>query len=116
MIRPTLLPLIAAAALVAAIPTPAAEMREFTDAAGRTLKASVVKVDAAGETATIKRADGKVFTLPFNKLSAADQEYLRGWQPAAAAGGQYSRLRRWWSHLPNWPIAVGRCHGDGRHD
>lgn len=99
MIRPTLLPLIAAAALVAAIPAHAAEMREFTDAAGRTLKASVVKVDAAGETATIKRADGKVFTLPFNKLSAADQEYLRGWRPAAAAAGSAVPVTTDW---PTW--------------
>jgi hypothetical protein len=57
-------------------------LRTFTNAAGKSLQARVLKLD--GPQVTIALADGRQFTLPVASLSAADQEYLKTWKPAAA--------------------------------
>lgn len=63
-----------------------AEERTFTSADGRTISASLI---SATETqVTIKRADGREFTLDLVKLIEADQEAIKKWRtenPEAAA-------------------------------
>jgi hypothetical protein len=59
--------------------------RTFTDAKGRTIEAEVT---AATETeVTIKRADGKEFTVALSTFSDADQEFVKKWREAKAAEG-----------------------------
>jgi hypothetical protein len=52
----------------------AGEMRVFHSAEGKPLKASLEGV--SGDSVTLKREDGRVFNLPKNKLSAADQRFI----------------------------------------
>ncbi len=62
----------AALAMFAAIPVQA---RTWTSSDGRSLEAEFVA--KSGNTVTLKRAnDGKSFTLPLDKLSDADQEWI----------------------------------------
>ncbi len=61
------------------------EMRVFTDAKGRTIKARLVGV-ADGQV-TIQREDGQQFPIPLAMLSAADQEYVKQ-NANLATGGQ----------------------------
>jgi copper chaperone CopZ len=52
-----------------------AESRTWTDAeSGKTIEGELVSVD--GEKVTLKRADGKTFTLDASRFSADDQEYI----------------------------------------
>lgn len=52
------------------------EKRTWTDTTGKfKIEASFVKQD--GEQVELKRADGKTVKLPFAKLSAADQEFIK---------------------------------------
>jgi copper chaperone CopZ len=52
-----------------------AESRTWTDAeSGKTIEGELVSVD--GEKVTLKRADGKTFTLDASRFSAADQEFI----------------------------------------
>ncbi|MBL9113901.1 MAG: dienelactone hydrolase family protein [Verrucomicrobiaceae bacterium] len=62
----------------------AEEPRTFTAADGRTLKATIVsKTDTH---VTIRRAeDGQDFLMPLEKLSAADQAFVRAWGVPVAA-------------------------------
>ncbi|MFT4546110.1 MAG: putative aspartyl protease [Verrucomicrobiales bacterium] len=53
------------------------EYREFTSSDGKKIKA--VLVDKTDNTLTLRLADGRKATLPYDKLSAADQEYVREW-------------------------------------
>jgi len=53
--------------------------REFTSADGRKIEAEVVAVK--GEQVTIRRSDGKDYTLGLALFSAADQSFLRSWKP-----------------------------------
>lgn len=48
---------------------------------GYTVDAELVKVD--GDKVALKRADGKVITVPLNRLSTEDQEFIKS-QPGAA--------------------------------
>jgi len=74
-----------AAAVLGSVFSPLAstlEARTFTDATGRIMEAEVLSKQ--GDQVTIRRADGVSFTVPINKFSEADQQYIQGWQPAAA--------------------------------
>ncbi len=52
-----------------------AEIREWTSAEGKTLKAELIAFDS--KQVTIKReSDGRAFTLPLDKLSEADRKWL----------------------------------------
>ena len=53
-----------------------AEMRVFTDTAGRTIHGELVSVK--GDLVALKREDGLVFILNASSLSPADIDYLRG--------------------------------------
>ncbi|MCH2060252.1 MAG: hypothetical protein MK183_06460 [Verrucomicrobiales bacterium] len=65
----------------------AAEMRSFTSADGsKTLKAKVLDVSAAKQTARILRSDGKSMTIPLKALSNNDQAYLKEWYQSSMAG------------------------------
>jgi hypothetical protein len=57
---------------------------EFTDQQGRKLEAEIVSTDA--RQVTLKRTDGRVFTLPVTTFSAADQRHIADW---AAANVRY---------------------------
>lgn len=59
----------------------AEEYRTFTNSAGKTVEAKVLAV--ANGQAKIAMKDGKEFTIPFTSVSAADQEFLKAWKPAA---------------------------------
>ncbi len=54
-----------------------APLRGFTNTAGKTIRARVVRV--SGGKASIVREDGKSFTVPVASLSEADREYLEAW-------------------------------------
>ncbi|MCB1089133.1 MAG: C39 family peptidase, partial [Verrucomicrobiae bacterium] len=58
------------------------EMRTFTNSAGKTVQAKVVKLESG--QVTIALANGSEFTLPTTSLSASDQEYLKNWKPSAS--------------------------------
>ncbi|WP_309399018.1 C39 family peptidase [Cerasicoccus maritimus] len=62
---------------------PPLQARTFTDTQGRTMEAEIVSYDS-GDSVTIKRSDGLEFSLPLNKLSAADQDYIRQWKTPEA--------------------------------
>lgn len=64
------------------------EMRVFHSAEGKPLKASFESI--SGNTVTLKREDGKVFELPQDKLSAADQTYVT--EIAQRAGNESKKL------------------------
>lgn len=73
----------------------APELREFTDAGGRKMQARVLEV--RGDQASIQRADGNKFTVPFTAFSEADQVYLKNWKPGgtgvASASGDWFQWR-----------------------
>ena len=54
------------------------ELRFFTNRKGVKIRASVESVTS--ENVTIKREDGKRFTLPISMLSDADGEFLKQWK------------------------------------
>jgi hypothetical protein len=69
----------AAPALVPAsaplLPTP---VRDWKDATGRLMQASLESFTTpAKDTGRVKRADGQAFDVPFSRLSAEDQAYIR---------------------------------------
>ena len=49
------------------------DARTWTSADGRTIEAEFISADSAN--VTIKRADGRTFTLPLSRLSPADQDF-----------------------------------------
>jgi predicted aspartyl protease len=53
------------------------EYRDFTGANGNKIKA--VLVDKTDTTLTLKLPNGKTATLPYDKISLADQEYVKKW-------------------------------------
>jgi hypothetical protein len=59
----------------------AEEFRTFTNSSGRSIRAKVLAV--SGEKASIALESGQTFEIPLASLSPADQQYLRGWKPAA---------------------------------
>ncbi len=60
----------------------AEEFRTFTNSAGKTLQAKLVK--KTDSDATIRLENGQEFTIPVNTLSPDDQAYIRDWNPAMA--------------------------------
>ncbi|MCB1230656.1 MAG: C39 family peptidase, partial [Verrucomicrobiae bacterium] len=62
--------------------TGAGEFRTFTNTAGKTLEAELVKKEA--NKATIRLENGQEFTVPIDSLSAEDQTYIAQWNPALA--------------------------------
>lgn len=52
-------------------------LREWTDVDGREIEASLLGVSEG--TVEILRSDGEVFEFPFDRLSEADQAYVRKW-------------------------------------
>jgi hypothetical protein len=61
-----------------------AELRQFADANGRQLRGELVSL--AGDSVTIKREDGSMFTLKAAAFSAADQAYFKQAAAALPAG------------------------------
>lgn len=61
-----------------------AEQRQFTDLNGRLLRGELISV--AGDSVTIRREDGSVFTLKAASFSAADQAYFKQAAAALPAG------------------------------
>lgn len=61
------------------------EVRTWTSATGALAIEAVLMEKKADGTVVLKRTDGKRFEIKPDKLSAADQEYIRQWVPAAAA-------------------------------
>lgn len=59
-----------------------AELRTFTNAAGKSIQARLVGIQ--GANVTIEMANGQKYTLPAASFSAADQEYFKS-APATAA-------------------------------
>lgn len=57
--------------------------REFTDVKGRKIRAEIISV--TGEEVTIRRDDGKDYTLGINLFSPDDQSVIRSWKPAGSA-------------------------------
>ncbi len=57
--------------------------REFSSADGRKIEAEVVMVK--GGEVTIRRSDGKDYSLAITLFSPEDQAFLRSWKPAAPA-------------------------------
>ncbi|MCB9921722.1 MAG: DUF1592 domain-containing protein [Planctomycetaceae bacterium] len=55
--------------------TPPPEWHVFTDTHGRNLRAKVLAV--ADANVTVEREDGRQFTVPVNRFSAADQAFVR---------------------------------------
>ncbi len=55
-----------------------AQHRVFTDTSGREMKAKIEVVHE--DKITVKRHDGKIYTIPLNKLSEADQAYAEEWK------------------------------------
>ncbi len=69
----------------------AAEMRTFTSAdGGKTLQAAVLEYTPDNGTTKIRRADGKVMTVPIKSLSKADHTYLEEWYQSTMAGRKIS--------------------------
>ncbi|WP_435895619.1 hypothetical protein [Oceaniferula spumae] len=54
-----------------------AETRSFTNTEGKTIEAEVVGVSSG--KVSLKLKGGKIYTLPFNTLSEADQTYIKEW-------------------------------------
>src|SRR5690606_24178252 len=71
----------------------AVHARTFTDATGRTLEAEIVEY-SGGDSVTIRRDDGQQFTLPLDRLSTADQEYIRAWKPAERTAASPDDIQR----------------------
>ena len=71
------------------------KFRQFHDRQGRTVQAQVLKV--SGDRVTIKREDGRTFTVPLSVFSETDQKYIRGLskRPKSATAGD------------NWPCFRG---------
>lgn len=60
---------------IIALPT---QIRDWQASDGRPLQAALVRfVDAEGKSAEFKRADGQTFTIPCDRFSPEDQEFLR---------------------------------------
>ena len=65
------------------LPPADAGQRIFTDKSGRKLTAELQLVHE--DEITIKRKDGRVFTLSIDKLSEADQAYAKAWKKQRTA-------------------------------
>ena len=92
---------------------PATVPHTFTSADGRKLTASIIEKTAT--TVTLRRAeDGKDFILPLERLSAADQAFVKAWGTKAAVTAATTSpggLVKTWMLEPQWD-GVG-LFGDG---
>lgn len=75
-------PVVAAAPSSAASPSPTpllpTPVRDWKDATGRVMQASLESFTTpAKDAGRFKRADGQAFDVPFSRLSAEDQEFIR---------------------------------------
>jgi hypothetical protein len=91
--------------ILLAVALHAEEPRTFTASDGRTLKAVIVsKTDTH---VTIRRAeDNQEFQLPLEKLSVADQAFVKEWKPAAAPAAVIPpapvQWKKTWVVEPKW--------------
>ncbi|MEM8953062.1 MAG: cation transporter [Verrucomicrobiota bacterium] len=78
-----LLAVISTTALALSIASVDAETRTWTEAqSGKTIDGELISID--GEQATLKRSDGKTFTVDISRFTAEDQEYIKeNGKPAA---------------------------------
>ncbi|MGB1260981.1 MAG: hypothetical protein ACPG6P_13125, partial [Akkermansiaceae bacterium] len=85
-----ILPLVALSALCLSCITPAsAEMRTFTNKAGKKIKAEVVsKTDTHVELDTGK----KTYTIALSTLSEADQSFIKNWKDTAAQNKELAEV------------------------
>jgi len=75
-------------ATVGTLPLSAATTRVWTDAQGRKVEATFIKLD--GETITIQLANGTIYSLPVTKFSAEDQQVAKTLAPAENANALMS--------------------------
>jgi hypothetical protein len=74
-------PVVAAAPAPAPAPAPVlpTPLRDWKDSTGRIMQASLERFTSpARDTGYFKRADGQGFEVPFSRLSAEDQAFIRG--------------------------------------
>ncbi len=60
-------------------------IRTWTSQEGTSLRATLIESDPAAETARMRRDDGRIVTIPWKRLSSADQSLLRAQTDAAEA-------------------------------
>lgn len=65
------------ASLCLSFAVPVVSAREFTDPQGRKLEADIMSV--SGANVTMKRTDGRMFTVPATTFTAADQKFIQQW-------------------------------------
>ena len=70
-----------------------AQLRNFKDTSGRAVKASVESVSAAGDSINLLSAKGKRYTVPVDRFSEADREYIRKWAAENPGSAAISSLR-----------------------
>lgn len=63
------------AGVTCAVAQQGADLRTWTDTRGRTIEASLVRVD--GSSVQLKKRDGKVYTVPIDRLSEQDRAFIR---------------------------------------
>jgi hypothetical protein len=92
--RRCLLAVCLAASLLAtrlpADPTDPADLHDFTDQQGRTLKAEIINV--IGQEVSLQRADGENFKVKISIFSSADQDFIRQWALKEAADAKGDAL------------------------
>ena len=58
-------------------PAPTESLREWKDSTGRqTIQATLIEI--RGDHINLKRADGRVFTVPLARFSEKDRQYVEG--------------------------------------
>ena len=102
-----------AAILLLPLSAIAGESRVFTDATGRQVEAELV--DCSGTTVTLQTKDGRKSTLPMERFSPDDREFIRNWRTttdqAAAAAKRAVELP---AALVDWCKArIGQQVGNG---
>lgn len=81
-------PAAGAAKPAAKLPAEAAKPRTWTDSTGK-FSVEATLADIKDGQATLKRTDGRTVTLPVERLSQADQDYLKELQKAAAESNPF---------------------------
>jgi hypothetical protein len=67
-----------------------ADLHDFTDQQGRTLKAEIINV--IGQEVSLQRADGENFKVKISIFSSADQDFIRQWALKEAADAKGDAL------------------------
>ncbi|MEM6912285.1 MAG: hypothetical protein AAF555_11990 [Verrucomicrobiota bacterium] len=73
-----------------ALTTASADFRVFRSAEGQVMEAEVLEVTE--KSTTMRLQNGQEFTLPLERFSPADQEFLREWSPPGLDGEQIEKL------------------------